>query len=217
VRGPAAARGRPALTPSGRSAVLLAVLACVAGCREPPARGMRRIEGVNVEIRAVGLPRPPEAALNAAFANVTRIDGASVERAVAALRAAGARKGLVNLGGDHLAVFGEPLVVAVPDPGDPTQPRWASYSLVDRAASRARGASGPVLAVTAVAPSAAEAAALADAARPLPPREALELLVRRHAAGFVLTREGEGRFIVTTPGFASVHDLRPEEGVVVRP
>ena len=215
MRGPAAARGRPALSAPRRCAVLLAALA-LPSCREPPARAMRTIQGVNVEIRAVGLPRPTEPALNAAFAAVTQLDGAAVDRAVAALRAAGARKGLVNLGGDHLAVFGEPLVVAVPDPADVTQPRWASFSLVDAAASRA-SARGPVLAVTVVAGSANDASALAAAALALPPDQALGLLGRRGAAGFVLMREGSGRIIATTPGFASARDLRPEEGVVVRP
>jgi hypothetical protein len=216
VRGPAAARGRPALSADRRRAVSLVLLA-LAACREPPAREMRRIEGVNVEIRAIGLPRPAEPAISAAFASVTRIDGAAADRAVAALRAAGARKGLVNLGGDHLAVFGEPVVVAVPDPADVTQPRWASFSLHEAALGRASHADGAaVLAVTAVAKSGSEADALAAAALPLTPAEAVALL-GRGASGFVQVREGDERVILTTPGFGAAYDLRAEAGVAVRP
>jgi len=178
---------------------------------------MRRIQGANVEVRAIGLRRPPEPALNAAFAAVRRVDGESADRAAAALRAAGARKGLVNLGGDHLAVFGEPLVLAVPDPADVARPRWASFSVTDAAVSRATRRQGPVLAVTVVAKSASEAAALASAALALPPDEAVALVTARGASGFVLTRGGTARSILTTPGFRATHDLRPEEGVVVRP
>lgn len=217
MRVPADAPGRPALSTFGR-AVLVALLA-LSACREPPARGMRRIEGVNVEIRAIGLPRPPEGALNAAFATVKRIDGEAADRAAATLRAAGARKGLVNLGGDRLVVFGEPLVVAVPDPGDPTQPRWASFTLREAALARASRTDGgaEILAVTAVAKSVSEADALAAAALPLTPAAAVALFGRRGAAGFLLTRVGTGRVIVTTPGFAAAHDLIAEPGVEVRP
>ena len=112
---------------------MAAALLLAAACRDAPARGMRTISGVNVEIRAVGLARPYEPALDAAFATVSQLDGPAADRALAALRSAGARKGLVNLGGAHVAVFGEPLVVAVPDPVDVTRPRWASFSLQERA------------------------------------------------------------------------------------
>jgi hypothetical protein len=198
------------------TAVLALALLAAAACREPPARGMRRVQGVNLEIRAIGLPRPPEAALEAAFAGVTQMDGASVDRAVAVLRAAGAGKGLVNLGGDRVAVFGEPLVVAVPDPADATRPRWASLSLSGAALVRARG-DVPGRAVTVVGPSAASAEALARSALSLPPDQAVELLASRGASGFVQTLDGAQRSIVTTSGFAAAHDLRAEAGVEVRP
>jgi thiamine biosynthesis lipoprotein ApbE len=180
---------------------------------------MRRIQGVNVEIRAVGLPRPAEPALGAALAGITAIDGAATDRAIATLRAAGARKGLVNLGGDLVAAFGEPLVVAVPDPRDVALPRWASFRLQEAALGRASGAEGATgtLAVTAVARSAAEAGALAAEALPLAPGEALALLLERGAAGLVQVREGDERVIVTTPGFGAAHDLQAEAGVQVRP
>ena len=182
---------------------------------------MRRVEGMNVEIRAIGIPRPAEPALNAAFAAVTRIDGAAADGAVAVLRAAGARKGLVNLGGSHVTVFGEPLVVAVPDPTDVTQARWASFKLeaaLARATRAGRGdGAAETLAVTAVSRSASEAAAVAAAALPLKPADAVALLAQRGAAGFVQTREGSIRVIVTTSGFGASHDLRAEAGVQVRP
>lgn len=193
-------------------------MASLVACRDAPARDMRRIEGANVEMRAIGLPPPPEAALNAAFAAVTALDGAATDRAVAVLRAAGARKALVNLGGDHLAVFGEPLVVAVPDPDDLTRPRWASFSLRDGALSReARAGEGAILSITVVTARAAHADDVVAAARALPPDEAVALIHRRGTAGFVLTREGAERWITTTPGFAATHELRTEEGVRVRP
>lgn len=218
MRDPAAARGRPPLSADRRRALVAGAL-LLASCREAPAREMRRIEGVNAEIRAVGLPRPPEPALAAAFAQVTRVDGASADRAVAALRSAGARKGLVNLGGGHLAVFGEPVVVAVPDPVDASAPRWASFTLHEAALGRASGALGAadVLAVSVVAKSGREADALAAQSQALPPAEALALIGRRGAAGFLQVREGDKRVIVTTSGFGATYDLRPEAGVQLRP
>ncbi len=214
MRGPAAARGRPSLSTHRRGARLAAALLLAAACRDAPARGMRTISGVNVEIRAVGLARPYEPALDAAFATVSQLDGPAADRALAALRSAGARKGLVNLGGAHVAVFGEPLVVAVPDPVDVTRPRWASFSLQERALSRVATAGQ---AVTVVSRSATEADALARSAAALPPPAALALLAERGASGFVQAREGTARLITTTAGFAAGHDLRPEEGVLVRP
>lgn len=182
---------------------------------------MRRVQGVPVEIRAIGIPRPAEPALNAAFAAVTAIDGPAADRAVSVLRAAGARKALVNLGGDHVAVFGEPLVVAVPDPADVTQPRWGSFKLeaaLARASRAGRGdGAAETLAVTVVAKSAGDAAAIAAAALSLTPDEALALLAQRGVAGFVQTRDGTNRVMVTTSGFGAAHDLQAEAGVLVRP
>jgi hypothetical protein len=215
VRGPAAARGRPPLSADRRRALVAAAL-LAAACREAPAREMRRIDGVNAEIRAIGLARPYEPALNAAFAAVSQIDGPSADRAVGALRAAGARKGLVNLGGAQLVVFGEPVVTAVPDPADLTAPRWATFSLTDLALAR-RAPKGGAAAVTVVAATAAQAEEVAAAAQALAPEEALALLVRRGAAGLVQSTEGSRRVLRATPGFAAARDLRPEAGVELRP
>lgn len=199
-----------------RVLVLGSAVASLAACREPPAREMRRIEGVNVEIRAIGLPRPPEAALNAAFAQIARIDGDSLDRAVGALHSASARKGLVNLGGDHMAVFGEPLVVAVPDPVDATRPRWASFTLTDAALGRSvrrdLGRSATVIARTG-----AEASSWAQAVSGLDPPAAVARIAASGNSGFVLATEGTRRVVHATSGFAAAHDLRGEEGVEVRP
>ena len=160
--------------------------------------------------------------MNAAFATLEPGDGAGVDRAIALLRAAGARKGLVNMGGHRLAAFGEPLTIAVRDPRLADGPRWATVTLEDAAlATVDPGRSGPprddrVLSVTVVAKDVATAQALATAAADLSPEAALARLARE-GAGFVLTREGEARVIAATPGFASARALAPEEGVVLRP
>lgn len=216
---PPAARAGPSLNRRDvRASAALAAALCLAACREPPARALGRVRGVPVEVRAVGLPRPTEPRLDAVLAGIDRIDGDALDRAVAALRAAGARKALVNLGGGRLAAFGEPLVVAVRDPQDATRPRWASFTLTDASACTVDGTPGAgVLSATVVAASARTADALAAEVLALPPAQAASLLAQRGAAGFVLTRE-DGRAVVTaSPGFASAHDLRGEEGVLVRP
>jgi hypothetical protein len=198
------------------------VAASAADCREPPARDARRVAGATAEIRAIGLPRPPEAALNAAFAALEPGDAAGVDRTVALLRGAGARKGLVNMGGRRIAVFGEPLTMAVRDPRLADSPRWATVTLEDVAlATVDPGRTGPatddrVLSVTVIAKDAASAQALAAAAAELSPEAALARLTR-DGAGFVLTREGATRVIAATPGFAAAHALAPEQGVVLRP
>jgi thiamine biosynthesis lipoprotein ApbE len=180
------------------------------------------VAGIGTEIRAIGLGRPVEVRLEAAFAALEPGDGAGVARAVAVLRSGGARKGLVNMGGRRLAVFGEPLTVAVRDPRDAKGPRWATLTLHDAAlATVDPSGTGPrtgtaVLSVTVVAAGAAEAEALASAAAVLEPAEALARLAR-DGGGFVLTREGATRVIAATPGFAVAHALAPEEGVVLRP
>lgn len=218
---PRAHGGPQALKPLGVLAVVLAAVA-TADCREPPARDARRVAGATAEIRAIGLARPVEAALNGAFATLEPGDAAGVDRAVALLRAAGARKGLVNMGGRRLAVFGEPLTVAVRDPRLADGPRWATVTLQDAALATADpGRAGPprddrLLSVTVVAKDAASAQALAAAAAELSPEEASARLAR-DGAGFVLTREGTVRVIAATPGFAEAHALAPEAGVVLRP
>ena len=117
---------------------------------------------------------------------------------------------------DGFSRIQESDMVAVPDPSDVTRPRWASFSLREGALGRATG-SGPVLAVTVVGKTAAAADEVVAAALPLASPDALALMVQRGATGFVQTRDGAGRFVTTTPGFAAARDLRPEEGVVVRP
>jgi thiamine biosynthesis lipoprotein ApbE len=127
------------------------------------------------------------------------------------------------MGGLRLAVFGEPLTVAVRDPRDATGPRWATLTLNDVALatvdpSRSGPRTGtPILSVTVVAPGPAPAAALATAVAlaDLQPADALARLARE-GAGFVLTREGGTRVIAATPGFAAAWALAPEEGVVLR-
>jgi ApbE family len=223
LRGPAGARGAQALSTSRlcAAAALFAALLSSA-CREPPARDARRIAGAPAEIRAIGLRRPVEAALNAAFATLEPGDAAGVDRAVALLRAAGARKGLVNMGGRRLAVFGEPLTVAVRDPRLADGPRWATVTLQEAAlATVDPGVAGAprddrVLSVSVVAKDAVAAQALAAAAAGLSPELALARLTQE-GAGFVLTREGGTRVIAATPGFAAAWSLAPEAGVVLRP
>jgi hypothetical protein len=201
--------------------VLLAA-ASSADCREPPARDARRIAGATAEIRAIGLPRPAEAALNAAFAALEPGDAAGVDRVVALLRRAGARKGLVNMGGRRIAVFGEPLTMAVRDPRQADGPRWATVTLAEAALVTVDPSrTGPptddrLLSVTVIAKDAATAQSLAAAAAELPPEAALARLTR-DGVGFVLTREGTTRVIAATPGFAAAHALVPEEGVALRP
>jgi thiamine biosynthesis lipoprotein ApbE len=141
---------------------------------------------------------------------------------VAVLRAAGARKGLVNVGGRRLAVFGEPLTIAVRDPRQADGPRWGTVTLRDAAlATVDPGSAGAprddrLLSVTVVAKDPAAAQALAAAAAELPPEGALARLAK-DGAGFVLTREGGTRVIAATPGFAAAWTLAPEAGVVLRP
>jgi len=126
------------------------------------------------------------------------------------------------MGGRRLAVFGEPLTVAVRDPRDAKGPRWATLTLNDAAlATVDPSGTGPrtgtaVLSVTVVASGAAEAEALAGASAELPPAEALARIAK-DGGGFVLTREGVTRVIAATPGFAAAHALAVEEGVVLRP
>jgi thiamine biosynthesis lipoprotein ApbE len=126
------------------------------------------------------------------------------------------------MGGRRLAVFGEPLTIAVRDPRLADGPRWATVTLQDAAlATVDPGVAGAprddrVLSVTVVAKDAASAQALAAAAAELSPEGALARLARE-GAGFVLTREGDTRVIAATPGFAAAHALAPETGVVLRP
>jgi hypothetical protein len=148
--------------------------------------------------------------------------GHAVDLALRALRAAGARKGLVNLGGRSLGVFGEPLTLAVRDPESLEGPRWGSFTIQDAALATAGGpGSGPpargVLSATVLAGTAMDAAALAAGARALGPEEGLALLARRGAAGFVLYRDGGRKVLRATPGFAAAQALEASPDVELRP
>jgi thiamine biosynthesis lipoprotein len=166
----------------------------------------------------------------------TRLDfggiakGYAVDLAMAELRRAGALKALVNLGGSSLAVFGEPLTVAVRDPEAVEGPRWASFTLSEAALGTAGGDQRPghifdprtgvparkVLAATVVTPSAMEADALDTAVYVLGPEEGLALLARRGSAGFVLLREGGRKVLRATPGFTRAYSLEAAPDVQVR-
>ena len=156
--------------------------------------------------------------------------GYGVDLAVAELRRAGARKALVNLGGNSLAVFGEPLTVAVRDPEAAEGGRWGSFTLSEAALGTAGGErragrildprtalpAGEVLAATVVAPTAMEADALDTALYVLGAQQGLALLARRGVAGFVLRREDGRKVVRTTPGFARRYSLEAAPGVEVR-
>jgi FAD:protein FMN transferase len=167
----------------------------------------------------------------------TRLDlggiakGYAVDLALAALRDAGARRGLVDLGGSSLGVFGAPITLAVRDPERAEAPAWATFTLDGAALSSSGGDQRPghildprtglparkVLAATVVAASAMEADALSTAVFVLGPEEGLALLSRRGAAGLVVSRD-QGRAVIrATPGFAQAHDLQAADGVTVQP
>lgn len=166
----------------------------------------------------------------------TRLDfggiakGYAADLALGALRQAGARGGLVDLGGSSLGVFGMPATVDVRDPERPDAAPWATFVLEDAALASSGGDQRPghildprtgrpartVLATTVVAASAMEADALSTAVFVLGAEEGHALLARRGAAGLVLVRE-EGRAVIqASPGFAEAHRLRAAEGVTVR-
>jgi thiamine biosynthesis lipoprotein len=166
----------------------------------------------------------------------TRLDfggiakGYAADEALAALRAAGARSGLVDLGGSSLGVFGRDASVYVRSPDRGPEGPWASFRVRDRAVSSSGGDERPghildprtgrpasrVLAASVVAATGIEADALATAVFVLGAEDGLRLLARRGAHGLVLTRKGGRRVIETTPGFAGAFALRPARGVAVR-
>lgn len=167
----------------------------------------------------------------------TRLDlggiakGYAADLALGALRQAGARSGVVDLGGSSLAVFGRPVAVTVRDPERADGTPWASFELADRALSTSGGDQRPghildprsgqpasgVLAATVLAKSAMEADALSTAAFVLGAQQGLALLERRRAAGFVLVRENGRAVLRTTHGFVRQHRLRPAPFVLVKP
>ncbi|HEY8148372.1 MAG TPA: FAD:protein FMN transferase [Vicinamibacteria bacterium] len=166
----------------------------------------------------------------------TRLDlggiakGYAADLALAALKAAGAAGGLVDLGGSSLGVFGTPLTVEIRDPHRPDSPGWGSFRLDEGAVSTSGGDQKPghildprtgrpaagVLAVTVVAATGLEADALSTAVYVLGADAGLRLLARRGAVGFVLQEEGGQRVIHATPGFAAARSLTPADGIRLR-
>jgi thiamine biosynthesis lipoprotein len=155
--------------------------------------------------------------------------GDGADRALAALRLAGAASALVDLGGSTMAVFGAPVAVDLRDPTGEGRP-WGSFVLADAALGTSGGDQQPghivdprtgvpargVLQATVVAAMAREADALSTAVFVLGADHGLALAARRGAAGLVLTRDGGARVIHTTPGFAAAHGLVPAPGVELR-
>ncbi len=154
--------------------------------------------------------------------------GYAADLALRELRAAGARSGLVDLGGSSIGVFGEALAADVRDPEGAGVP-WASFVVLDLAVSTSGGDQKPghildprtglpaagVLAVTVVAATGIEADALSTAAYVLGADEGLRLLRRRGADGLVLLRDGGRRVVRTTPGFATRYHLVAAAGIEV--
>lgn len=191
------------------------------------AREMRRVGAQNVRLfperREVRLLRGARLDLGGIA------KGYGADRALEALRLAGASAGLVDLGGSSVAVFGRPLEVAIADPLDRTAPAWGTFRLQAALGTsgpaergehivdpRSGGAAARVLSATVVARTAMEADALSTALFVLGPEEGLALLRRRGAAGFVLARESGRRVLTATPGFAEAHGLQAAPGVEAR-
>jgi thiamine biosynthesis lipoprotein len=156
--------------------------------------------------------------------------GYAVDLALAALRAAGATSGLVDLGSSSISAFGMPLTLEVRDPERVDAPGWASFALSEGHVSTSANdqqkdhlldphtgkPARKVLAATAMARSGMEADALSTAVFVLGPTEGLALLERRGARGFVLGREGGHAVIWTTPGLTAACGLRAAPSVAVR-
>jgi len=155
--------------------------------------------------------------------------GYAVDLALQALRAAGARAAVVDLGGSSVAAFGAPVEVAIADPAGRAAPPWGAIVL-DGAALGTSGAgergahvldprtgapARRVLSATVVGASAMEADALSTAAFVLGAEEGLALVERRGAEGFVLLREGGRRVLRATAGFGHAARLRTASGVEV--
>jgi thiamine biosynthesis lipoprotein len=147
--------------------------------------------------------------------------GYAADLAIEALRASGARDGLVDLGGSSIGVFGEPLTADVRDPEATDGTPWASFVVSDQSLSTSAEDQKPghildprtglpatgVLTATVVAATGIEADALSTAVFVLGPGEGLPLLIRRGAAGFVLLRRAGRRALLTTPGFTKRYHL----------
>ena len=155
--------------------------------------------------------------------------GDAADEALAALRRAGARSGLVDLGGSSLAAFGEPLFVELRDPAGRGRP-WAAFRAAEASVSssgddqkpghildpRSGRPASAVLQATVVASKGIEADALSTALFVLGAEAGLALVARRGAHGLVLLEVAGRRVVRTTPGFAARFALRAAPGVEVR-
>ncbi len=155
--------------------------------------------------------------------------GDAADEALAALRRAGARSGLVDLGGSSLAAFGEPLFVELRDPAGRGRP-WAAFRAAEASVSssgddqkpghildpRSGRPANAVLQATVVASKGIEADALSTALFVLGAEAGLALVARRGAHGLVLLEVAGRRVVRTTPGFAARFALRAAPGVEVR-
>ena len=186
--------------------------------------GFRR---VHLDARARSVTLDPGTALD--LGGIAK--GYAVDRALAALRGAGAQSAVVDLGRSSLGVFGDALALDVADPEDPARPPWASFVVREATVGssgadqrkdhifdpRTGRAARRVLAATVVASSAREADALSTAVFVLGAEEGLALLERRGAAGFVLVKERGRRIVWATRGFAESHQLTLAPGILLRP
>ena len=155
--------------------------------------------------------------------------GYAADLALAALRAAGARSGLVDLGQSSIGVFGEPLSLDVRDPEEGDGTPWASFEAEEAAVSTSGGdqraghifdprtglPAARVLSATVVAASGIEADALSTAVYVLGAEDGLRLLARRGAHGLVLRREKGRAVLRATPGFGVRFRLRTRADVLV--
>ena len=156
--------------------------------------------------------------------------GYAADLGLAALRAAGATSGLLDLGSSSIGAFGAPLALDIRDPERVGRLPWGCFQLTEGHVSTSANdqrknhildphtgkPAHRVLAATVIASSGMEADALSTAVFVLGAAEGLALLQRRGAAGLVLLRE-EGRPVIrATPGFAAAHGLRPAPNVAVR-
>jgi FAD:protein FMN transferase len=153
--------------------------------------------------------------------------GYAADRALEALRRAGARAGLVDLGGSSIGTFGAEMEMAVRNPDDPEGEPWATFFVSDGAvATSAFDQRGPhildphtgdpasgTLGTTVVAPTGIEADALSTAIFVLGAEKGMALAEARGAGAIVLTREGERAVLRTTRGFAERYRLRLNPGV----
>ncbi len=153
--------------------------------------------------------------------------GYAVDQALAELRKAGARAGLVDLGGSSIGTFGAELEMAIRNPEDPEGEPWATFVLQEGAVStsaldqhgahildpRTGAPASGVLATTVLAGTGIEADALSTAVFVLGPEAGLALAAERGASAVVLTREEGRAMLYSTAGFAERFRLRLAPGV----